>query len=425
MLIISLMFLVTFSTIHHCSALYENNEDVIDLTVDNFQDLVIKSKEMWLVEFYAPWCGHCKNLVPEYVKAAEALRGIAKVGAMHLDLDVQVYRDFGKKYQIQGFPTIKIFGADKNEPEPFEAEKTAKGLAGAVLKAARNKIKAFLEGGSTKPSDVITLTDENFDELVLTTDDTWMVEFYAPWCGHCKNLAPEWTKAATELKGKVKLGAIDATANPEKSEKYGVQGYPTIKYFAAGSKKSPLDYDGGRSSIDIVNWAVEKLAETTPAPNVSQIVDEKSLRAACEDTHLCVLTILPQILDCQSKCRNDYIKLLNAMGEKFKKKKWGWVWSEAGAQPELEKALDIGGYGYPAMVVINYKKLKSTVFKGSFSKEGLQEFFRDLSYGKSPTVAVETQELPRINVIEPWDGEDKKVNSEETDEGDSGWKEEL
>jgi thioredoxin-like negative regulator of GroEL len=54
------------------------------------------------------------------------------------------------------------------------------------------------------PKDVIELTDSNFDSVVLNSEDMWLVEFYAPWCGHCKNLAPHWAQAASELKGKVR-----------------------------------------------------------------------------------------------------------------------------------------------------------------------------------------------------------------------------
>lgn len=47
--------------------------------------------------------------------------------------------------------------------------------------------------------------------MVLESDDLWMIEFYAPWCGHCKNLAPEYKKAAKALSGVIKLGAVDMT----------------------------------------------------------------------------------------------------------------------------------------------------------------------------------------------------------------------
>lgn len=64
-----LLFCITGSL-----ALYDSSSDVIDLTPSNFDKLVTKSDEVWIVEFYAPWCGHCKNLVPEYKKAAKALK---------------------------------------------------------------------------------------------------------------------------------------------------------------------------------------------------------------------------------------------------------------------------------------------------------------------------------------------------------------
>lgn len=77
------------------------------------------------------------------------------------------------------------------------------------MKAIKNKVNVNLGGkssgggGSQGSGDVVELTDSNFDKLVLNSDDIWLVEFFAPWCGHCKNLAPHWEEAATELKGKV------------------------------------------------------------------------------------------------------------------------------------------------------------------------------------------------------------------------------
>lgn len=400
----------------YCLALYPSSGNVVELTPNNFDKLVTRSDEVWIVEFFAPWCGHCQQLVPEYTKAANALKGIVKVGAANVD----EHKELGGRYGVKGFPTIKIFGADKNKPEDYNGGRTAKEIAEAALKAARSKVKAALDGGSSSRSsdadddkDVIELTESNFDKLVVQSDDMWLVEFFAPWCGHCKNLAPHWAKAATELKGKVKLGALDATVHQAKAAKYGVQGYPTIKLFAPGAKESPVDFDGGRTASDIVSWALDKLSENIPAPEVNQILDEASFKEACEDKPLCVVAVLPHILDCQSECRNSYIKTLTELGEKFKKKMWGWVWSEAGAQLDLESALDIGGFGYPAMAVINAKKMKYSILRGSFSKDGIYEFLRDLSYGKGNTAPVKGQELPKINTIQAWDGKDGVLPEEE------------
>lgn len=172
---------------------------------------------------------------------------------------------------------------------------------------------------------MIELTDNNFDKLVLQSDDMWLVEFFAPWCGHCKNLAPHWAEAATNLKGKVKVGALDATVYAATASKYGVQGYPTIKYFAPGPKdySSAQDYDGARTSSAIVEWALQKLAENVPPPELKQIVDEGSFKEACEDKQLCIISVLPHILDCQSGCRNAYLEILKIMAEKYKQKLWG------------------------------------------------------------------------------------------------------
>ncbi|KAG8232915.1 hypothetical protein J437_LFUL011023 [Ladona fulva] len=407
-----LEFSIFFHLLVSVFALYPPSSNVVDLTPSNFDRLVIDGDDIWVVEFFAPWCGHCQQLVPEYTKAANALKGVAKVGAVNAD----EHKSLAGKYGIRGFPTIKVFGADKKKPDDYQGARTAQGISDAALNAARTKVEALLgkSGGSSRggsksgdSKDVVELTDSNFDKTVLGSDDMWLVEFYAPWCGHCKNLAPHWASAATELKGKVKLGALDATVNQAKASEYGVQGYPTIKFFAGGAKdrSSAEEYTGGRTSSDIVSWALNKLAEN--------VINEDSLKEACEQHPLCVVSILPHILDCQSECRNKYLDTLAKLGDKYKQKMWGWVWAEATAQPELEEMLEIGGFGYPALAVMNAKKMKYSILRGSFSYDGINEFLRDLSFGRGSTAPVKGASLPKIHATEPWDGQDGQLPPEE------------
>lgn len=395
-------------------ALYDSSDDVVQLTSTNFDRLVTGSDQVWIVEFFAPWCGHCKSLAPQYKKAATALKGVVKVGSV----DCDDHKDLAGKFGVQGFPTLKIFTG--KDHQPYNGERTAKAIAEAGLAAAKKKVKEQLDGGSSGGSkssgskdDVIELTDLNFDKLVLQSDDVWLVEFFAPWCGHCKNLAPEWAKAAKELKGKVKLGAVDATVHTTIASKYQIKGYPTIKFFPGGKKSSPEEYDGGRTASDIVAWASDKYVVNIPAPEVYELTSEEVAKKACENQPICVVTILPNIYDCNAQCRNDYVKILKEMAEKYKQKQWGWLWAEALTQSGVEEALDIGGFGYPAMAAVSLKKMKFSILRGSFSKDGINEFLRDLSYGKGNTAPVKGAQLPKINTRDPWDGKDGAPIEEE------------
>jgi len=109
--------------------------------------------------------------------------------------------------------------------------------------------------GSALASDVLDLGDNNFKSTVADKDII-LVEFYAPWCGHCKRLAPEYEKAATSLKNNdpsVPLAKVDCTeAGKDICSKYGVSGYPTLKIFRGGEMSQ--DYDGPRDSAGIITY---------------------------------------------------------------------------------------------------------------------------------------------------------------------------
>ncbi|XP_037538473.1 protein disulfide-isomerase A3 [Nematolebias whitei] len=105
--------------------------------------------------------------------------------------------------------------------------------------------------GFSRASDVLEFTDDDF-ETRIGSHDFILVEFFAPWCGHCKRLAPEYEAAATRLKGIVALAKVDCTANSNTCSKYGVSGYPTLKIFRDGEESGP--YDGPRSADGIVSF---------------------------------------------------------------------------------------------------------------------------------------------------------------------------
>ncbi|XP_024901560.1 protein disulfide-isomerase A6, partial [Pteropus alecto] len=406
------------------NGLYSSSDDVIELTPSNFNQEVIQSGSLWLVEFYAPWCGHCQRLTPEWKKVATALKDVVKVGAV----DADKHQSLGGQYGVQGFPTIKIFGSNKNKPEDYQGARTSEAIVDAALSAVRQLVKDRLAGRgggyssgrqgrseSSSKKDVIELTDDSFDKNVLDSDDVWMVEFYAPWCGHCKNLEPEWAAAATEVKeqtkGKVKLAAVDATANQVLSSRYGIRGFPTIKIFQKG--ESPVDYDGGRTRSDIVSRALDLFSDNAPPPELHEIISEDIAKKTCEEHQLCVVAVLPHILDTGAAGRNSYLDVLLKLADKYKKKMWGWLWTEAGAQSELENALGIGGFGYPAMAAINARKMKFALLKGSFSEQGINEFLRELSFGRGSTAPVGGGAFPAISTREPWDGKDGELPVED------------
>jgi protein disulfide-isomerase A6 len=154
-----------------------------------------------------------------------------------------------------------------------------KSSSGSSSKSSSSKSSSSGSGSSGSDKDeVIVLDQTNFNALVLQSKDIWIVEFYAPWCGHCKALEPEYKVAAAKLKGQVKLGKVDATQEEALAARFGVRGYPTIKVFDYGEGKSDskaYDYPGQRTAQDIINFASDLAERADIEPDVHELVSQK------------------------------------------------------------------------------------------------------------------------------------------------------
>jgi len=106
---------------------------------------------------------------------------------------------------------------------------------------------------TTVSAGAIELTNDTFDSTVRNGKGTF-VKFFAPWCGHCKRMKPDWDKLADELASSdiVQIVDVDCTAaGKDICGKVGVRGYPTVKYYLADEPNKALDYKGGRDMASL------------------------------------------------------------------------------------------------------------------------------------------------------------------------------
>ncbi|KAK6072967.1 Protein disulfide-isomerase erp38 [Seiridium cupressi] len=228
---------------------------VLDLIPDNFDSVVLKSGKPTLVEFFAPWCGHCKNLAPVYEELAGVYASTKDVQIAKVDADAE--KDLGRRFGVQGFPTLKWFDGKSDKPTDYNGGRDLDSLTKFISEKTGAKPKRKLE----MPSQVDFLNDKSFKETI-GSDKNVLVAFTAPWCGHCKSLAPTWEKLAEDfiLENNVVIGKVDAEADNAKAtaQDQGVTSYPTIKFFPAGSTDGEL-YSGGRTEADLVAFINEKV----------------------------------------------------------------------------------------------------------------------------------------------------------------------
>jgi protein disulfide-isomerase A1 len=174
----------------------------------------------------------------------------AKFGAHAANLNIK-----------EEWPAFGIQSVTDNSKYPLDGEVTIEGIKklteGVIAGTVEPSIKSEpVPESNDGPVKVVVAT--TYDEIVGEKDKDVLIEFYAPWCGHCKNLAPTYEKLGELYKGsKITIAKFDATANDlPAGVPFQVQGYPTLKFRKAGSEEY-IDYNGDRSEEDLIKFIQE------------------------------------------------------------------------------------------------------------------------------------------------------------------------
>jgi len=203
-----------------------------------------------------------KELSDAIKSLAEAHRGVINFAT----IDAKAFGAHAGNLNLKTdkFPSFAIQETTKNQKYPFDQEKeiTLENIKAFVDDFVAGKIEPSIKSEpipETQEGPVTVVVAKSYNDIVLDDTKDVLIEFYAPWCGHCKSLAPKYEElgalyANSEFKDKVVIAKVDATANDVPDE---IQGFPTIKLYSAGAKDAPVTYSGARTVEDLVSFIAE------------------------------------------------------------------------------------------------------------------------------------------------------------------------
>ncbi|XP_066146223.1 dnaJ homolog subfamily C member 10-like [Euwallacea fornicatus] len=229
------------------------NPVVVTLDESSFSLLARKpSTEMWVVDFYAPWCGPCKQLAPKYRSFAKSVSGLKNIVVAQVDCVANA--EICDSQSVRGYPTIRLYPLG------------SKGLGSvAIYNGNREAISLKRWVISFLPSKVEDLTEIEFKQQILTKKYylPWLVDFYAPWCGHCVHFEPEYRTVAQRLDGKVRVAKIDCEAHRVFCGHQRVTGYPTLRLYLSPNEHVNIDNQNPDEIVKEVRKTIAKYKEKT------------------------------------------------------------------------------------------------------------------------------------------------------------------
>lgn len=228
---------------------------LLEYTDVTFKSSVLHGRHF--IKFYAPWCGHCQRLAPAWESLAKSFEHdrSVKIGK----LDCTRYQDICNEYEVKGYPTL-LWIEDGKKIEKYSGDRSHEDLkkfaVGMLSDSASDQQK---EDTDEPQPPVIVLTSENFENAIER--GYTLVKFFAPWCGHCKRMAPIYEELGRKFVGhdKVKIAKVDCTQEVNRGlcSEQNVNGFPTLYLYKDANNIG--EYNGDRSLDDMASFITRNL----------------------------------------------------------------------------------------------------------------------------------------------------------------------
>ncbi|XP_050723145.1 dnaJ homolog subfamily C member 10-like [Eriocheir sinensis] len=222
------------------------NPVVVELDSSKFEKLISKKPqgEIWVVDYFAGWCGPCQDMAPAYRKFARMMIDHPFVHVA--SIDCAQHSDVCRQQKINSYPSIKLYPA------------SGFGVQAAVQYNWQSRsAESFRQWTYTNLPSLVEELDPHKFERMLQSTEPWLIDFYAPWCGHCHAFAPEFEDIAKALEGKVKTGKVNCDLHKHVCRSARVDAYPTVFLYRGsqtGHQQSPRGMEfPSLNKEDIIN----------------------------------------------------------------------------------------------------------------------------------------------------------------------------